>query len=216
MQTLIKICGLSTPETARAAVAHGADYLGFIHFARSPRHLDLASMAALMRTIRQEGAPASLVSVVVAPDDALIEALIRDVRPDLIQLHGEETPARVADIRARSGLPVIKAVSVSEAADLDTAPAYEAVADLLLFDAKTPKDAAMPGGLGLSFDWTIMRNWRGGKPWLMAGGLTPENARTATDLSGAPGLDVSSGVESAPGVKDPGLISDFLRAAKSL
>lgn len=216
MQPDIKICGISTPEAARAALDHGAAYLGFIHFGKSPRHLGLDRMADLLRTIRAGAPDARLVSVVVDPDDALIDALIRDVRPDLIQLHGKETPARVAAVRARAGRPVIKAVSVSEAADLNAAPAYEAAADHLLFDARTPKGAALPGGMGLRFDWTIMRGWTGAKPWFLAGGLDAGNVAEAVRLSGAEALDVSSGVERAPGVKDPVLISDFLRAAKSL
>lgn len=216
MQADIKICGLSTVEAVKTASKSGADYLGFIHFHKSPRHLDLPDMAALMRRARDEAPDARRVSVVVDPDDALVEALIRDVKPDLIQLHGKETPQRVAVIRARVGLPVIKAISMSEVADLDAGVAYAAVADYLLFDAKTPKGAALPGGMGLSFDWTIMRGWTGEKPWFLAGGLNADNIAEAAALSGARAFDVSSGVESAPGVKDPVLISDFLRVAKSL
>jgi phosphoribosylanthranilate isomerase len=212
----IKICGLSTLETVRVALKRGADYLGFIHFSKSPRHLSLPDMADLVRRTRAEAPNARLVSVVVDPDDALVEALMRDVRPGLIQLHGRETPQRVAAIRARANLPVIKAVSVSEAADLGAGKPYEAVADHLLFDAKTPKDAALPGGMGLSFDWNIMRGWTGEKPWFLAGGLDANNIAEAARISGARGFDISSGVESSPGVKDPALISDFLRVAKSL
>jgi phosphoribosylanthranilate isomerase len=216
VRTDIKICGLSSIDAARAALSGGADYLGFIHFAKSPRHLSLDAMTSLMAAIRAQAPHARLVSVVVDPADALIDALKSEVRPDLIQLHGKETPQRVADIRARSGLPVIKAISVAEAADLDAAKAYEAVADYLLFDAKTPKDAALPGGMGLSFDWTIMRAWTGTRPWFLAGGLGAGNIAEAARISGARAFDISSRVESAPGVKDPALISDFLRVAKSL
>lgn len=216
MQIDIKICGLSTVESVKTALKSGADYLGFIHFPKSPRHLDLPDMTALMRQARDVTPDARLVSVVVDPDDALIDALRDKVKPGLIQLHGKETPQRVAAIRARAGLPVIKAISVSEAADLDAGVAYEAVADYLLFDAKTPKDAALPGGMGLSFDWAIMRGWAGEKPWFLAGGLDVGNVAEAARISGARAFDISSGVESAPGVKDPLLISDFLRVAKSL
>lgn len=216
MSSLVKICGISTVEAARTALDAGADYLGFIHFYKSPRHLDLPAMAALLRAVRQDAPNARLVGVVVDPEDALIDALVRDVQPDLIQLHGKETPDRVNAIRARAGRPVIKAISVAAPADLEAAPAFDAVADMLLFDAKTPKEAALPGGMGLRFDWTIMRDWHGQKPWLLAGGIDADNAQAALVQSGAPGLDVSSGVESAPGVKDTALISRFLHVAKSL
>lgn len=216
MTISVKICGLSTLETVRAAIHDSADYLGFIHFAKSPRHLPLDAMAGLMQAIRTEGVATPLVSVVVNPSDDLLDALKIDVKPDLIQLHGHETPERVADIRARYGLPVIKAISVADADDIAAATVYHDVADHLLFDAKTPKDAALPGGLGISFDWPLMRNWTGVKPWFLAGGLTPDNVAEALRQTGATMVDVSSGVESVPGVKDTRLISGFLKAAKSL
>lgn len=197
------------------AVTSGADLLGFIHFAKSPRHLELSAMTRLMADIRSEGISIPLVAVVVDPDDALIDTLITAVCPDLIQLHGKETPERVADIRA-TGAGLIKAISVSEPQDVEQASAYEASVDYLLFDAKTPKDADLPGGLGVRFDWTLMQHYKGDVPWLLAGGLTPDTLPKAAAQSGAAMFDVSSGVESAPGVKDSALISRFLNVAKSL
>jgi len=211
-----KICGISTLEAARVAADNGAAFLGFIHFAKSPRHLGIDAMAALMQAVRDDGIRLPLVGVTVDPDDALLLALRDTVKPDMVQLHGHEKPERVADVKALTGLPVIKAISVSNADDLNAAKAHEDGADYLLFDAKAPKDAVLPGGLGLSFDWTLLagRSWE--KPWFLAGGLDPDNVAEALRISGAEYLDVSSGVESAPGVKSPELISRFLRNAKAL
>lgn len=209
-----KICGLTTFEAATAAINDSADYLGFIHFPKSPRHLPLKAMADLMSTLRQEHTHVQLVSVVVDPSDELLQSLARDVRPDLIQLHGHETVERVAQIRSQYTVPVIKAISVEAPDDIAAASVYEVVADHLLFDAKTPKGADLPGGMGLSFDWRLMRAWTGVKPWFLAGGLTPDNVADALRLSGAPMVDVSSGVEMSPGVKDIRLISSFLKAVK--
>ncbi len=211
----VKICGISTFAIAKTAVDAGAGLLGFIHFAKSPRHLPLADMTSLIHLIRDFNVGIPLVAVVVDPDDALLDALANEVKPDLIQLHGHETPERVAEIAAR-GLPLIKAISVSNAKDLETAAAYAPHVRYLMFDAKTPKGADMPGGLGISFDWTILKGYAGETPWFLAGGLTPDNVAEALRISGAPMVDVSSGVESAPGVKDPDRISAFLRTAKSL
>lgn len=216
MTVASKICGISTLEAARHATGQGAAFLGFIHFAKSPRHLSLNNMAALLRLIRDQGVTIPLVSVVVDPDDNLLIALREEVRPDLIQLHGKETPERVAEIAALTGLPLIKAISVADAGDLAAAAAYEAHAAYLMFDAKPPKDATLPGGLGLSFDWPLMQAYGGEKPWFLAGGLTPDNVGDAVSRSRAAFVDVSSGVESAPGVKDPALISRFLKAVKAL
>ncbi len=216
MQISCKICGISTLEAAQAALDDSADFLGFIHFAKSPRHLTLQAMAGLMQVIRAQGAPARLVSVVVDPDDGLLETLRDEVRPDLIQLHGKEMPARVAEIAAKVNIPLIKAISVSAINDLELAAAYEPHVEYMMFDAKTPKDAVLPGGLGLSFDWPIMKAYAGSKPWFLAGGLDPANVASAIRESGARMVDVSSGVESAPGVKDNRLISDFLKAAKAI
>ncbi|WP_443748912.1 phosphoribosylanthranilate isomerase [Asticcacaulis solisilvae] len=211
-----KICGISTLEAARVAARDGAAFLGFIHFAKSPRHLTINEMAALMQAVRDDGIALPLVSVTVNPDETLLTALRDVVKPDMIQLHGHETPERVAEVKALTGLPVIKAISVSNADDLTAAKAYEYSADYLLFDARTPKDADLPGGLGLSFDWTLLagRTWR--KPWFLAGGLDPDNVAEALRISGAEAVDVSSGVESAPGLKSPELISRFLRSVKAL
>ncbi len=215
MTVSAKICGISTLNAAETAIENGAAFLGFIHFARSPRHLELNEMAGLMRNLRDNGHNIPLTSVVVDPDDETLAVLRDQVRPDLIQLHGKETPERTAHIAAQ-GFKIIKALNIGEAADLDIAAAYEPHVDYLMFDAKTPKDAAMPGGLGIRFDWTLMTGYSGQKPWFLAGGLTPGNVAEAVAQSGAHLVDTSSGVESAPGVKDPELISRFLTAVKSL
>lgn len=173
-------------------------------------------MATLMRTIRDAGHELPLVSVLVDPDDETLARLRDAVRPDLIQLHGKETPRRTAEIGATTGVGVIKALSVADTSDLEAAAAYEPHVRYLMFDAKPPKDATMPGGLGVRFDWRLMSGYRGEKPWFLAGGLTPENVAEAVRQSGTHLVDTSSGVESAPGIKDPELISRFLRAVKSL
>ncbi len=215
MPAFAKICGISTLDAAEAAIASGAAFLGFIHFARSPRHLALNEMGDLMASLRQAGHVLPLVSVVVDPDDEMLAVLRETVRPDLIQLHGKETPARTAQIAAQ-GFNIIKALSVAEAADLEGASAYAPHVDYLMFDAKTPKDAPMPGGLGLRFDWTLMTGYSGQKPWFLAGGLTAENVGEAVAQSGARLVDTSSGAESAPGIKDPVKISRFLQTVNSL
>ena len=209
-----KICGVTTIEAASAAINDSADYLGFIHFPKSPRHLPLNAMADLMSAVRRAHSHVQLVSVVVDPSDELLQSLARDVRPDVIQLHGHEPVERVAEVKARYALPVIKVISVETAGDVTDAVAYEAVADFLMFESKPPKGAALPGGLGLSFDWPLMKAWTGAKPWFLAGGLNPANVAEALRLSGAPMVDVSSGVEMSPGVKDIRLISSFLKAVK--
>ncbi len=216
MVTRVKICGISTPEAAKAALDDSADFLGFIHFAKSPRHLALDTMADLGLRVRAMGGAARLVSVVVDPSDEVLLALRDRVRPDLIQLHGHETPERVAEIAQKVNMPLIKALPVSDIKDLRSVSGYEPHVDYLLFDAKPPKDAVLPGGLGLSFDWTVMRHLATSRPWFLAGGLTAANVGEAVARSGALMLDASSSLESAPGVKDAGLISGFLRAAKSL
>ena len=216
MTVSAKICGISTLGAAETAIAGGAAYLGFIHFARSPRHLDLNAMAELMQAIRDRGHNLPLVSVVVDPDDQTVETLHHTVRPDLIQLHGKEAPGRVAAIAATAGIGLIKALSVGQASDIEAAAAYEPYVDYLMFDAKPPKDAVLPGGLGLRFDWTLMTGYRGEKPWFLAGGIDAGNVAEAVFRSDARLVDVSSGVESAPGVKDPESISRFLTTVKSL
>ncbi|MDP1739151.1 MAG: phosphoribosylanthranilate isomerase [Caulobacter sp.] len=206
-----KICGLSTPETVRAALDGGAAFLGFNFFPSSPRYLTPDAAARLAPPARGK---ASIVAVTVDPDDDLVDRLMATLRPDLIQLHGKETPARAREVSGRAGVGVIKALPVSESADLDAAMAFETVVEHLMFDAKPPTDAAMPGGLGEPFDWTILSGRRFERPYLLAGGLDPWNVGEALRQSGAPIADVSSGVERGPGIKDPVLISAFLEAVR--
>lgn len=212
MSVRVKICGLTEPRTVAAAVAAGAAYVGLVFFPKSPRHLEPDAARALAI-----GVPPGVakVALVVDPDDDVLEGILRAVPIDMVQLHGAESPARVREIRARFGLPVMKAVGVAEAADLEAIATYEAVADQILVDARAPKGAALPGGNGLSFDWRLIagRQWQ--KPWMLAGGLTPANVAEAIRLTGARQVDVSSGVESAPGVKDPARIAAFIAAARS-
>jgi phosphoribosylanthranilate isomerase len=208
--TLVKICGLSTPETVDAALDGGATHLGFVFFPKSSRHIDPLMAAELAGMARGK---AATVAVVVDPDDALLERLADEVAPDFFQLHGQETPERVSNVRDRTGVRVIKALGVAGAADLERAAEYEAVADHLMVDAKTGGD--LPGGAGASFDWGVLRGQSFAKPWFLAGGLTPRDVAAAVRVTGAPGVDVSSGVESAPGVKDPALIAAFLKAART-
>ena len=207
----VKICGLTRPEHVRAAAEAGAAYVGFVFFPKSPRHLEIPQA----RDLALE-APFGLAKVALSVDatDAELDAIVKAVPLDMLQLHGQESPARVADLRARYGLPVMKALGVAEAADLDRIPAYEAVADQLLIDAKAPKGAALPGGNGLAFDWRLIAGRAWERPWMLAGGLTPENVAEAVRLTGAAQVDVSSGVESAPGEKDPARVAAFIGAAR--
>jgi phosphoribosylanthranilate isomerase len=207
-----KICGLSTPEAVQAALDGGASYLGFVFFAPSPRNV--APEAAQRLAAPARGRGVRTVAVTVDPDDALLDRIIATLAPDLIQLHGKETPARAAAIRARTGAQVLKALPVSEAADLDAAGAYAGAADQLMFDAKAPPGAALPGGNGEAFDWSLMQGRRFDRPWFLSGGLDPWNVASAAAASGAPLVDVSSGVERGPGYKDPHLISAFLEAVR--
>ncbi len=206
-----KICGLSTPEAVSAALEGGAAFIGFVFYAKSPRDIAPEASARLAAPARGRS---RIVAVTVDPDDALVDRITAILKPDLIQLHGRETPSRAAAIALRSGAGVIKALPVSEASDLEAAKAYDSVAEHLMFDTRPPKDAPMPGGLGAAFDWSIMEGRRFSRPWLLAGGLDPWNAAEAMQKSGAPLLDVSSGVERGPGVKDPALISAFLEAVR--
>ena len=210
MSTTVKICGLTSPEGIAAAVSAGARYLGFVFFAKSPRHVTPEQAAALAAEVPLGIAK---VGLFVNPDDALLQTVLAQVPLDMIQLHGSESPARVTEVRALTGLPVMKAVGVAEPRDLDALWDYGLVADMLLIDAKPPKDAELPGGNGLAFDWRLLAGRQILKPWLLAGGLTPENVSQALRLTRAPGVDVSSGVESAPGVKDPDRIRDFIARA---
>jgi phosphoribosylanthranilate isomerase len=206
-----KICGLSTPETVKAALEGGAAFLGFNFFPKSPRFVEPEAAGRLAAPARGR---ARIVAVTVDPDDALLDRLMAILSPDLIQLHGRESPSRAAAVAARAGVEVIKALPVSEASDLQDAAAFESVVAHLMFDAKPPKDAALPGGLGHAFDWDILSGRRFARPWMLAGGLNPWNAAEAAQRTGAPVLDVSSGVERGPGVKDPALISAFLEAVR--
>ncbi len=207
----VKICGLSTPESVAAAVDAGASYIGFVFFPKSPRHLTYAQAAKLAKSV-----PDGVVKVAltVNADDAALMAMLAEVPIDMLQLHGAETPERVAEVKAKFGLPVMKAVGVAEASDLDALKEYAAVADQLLVDAKPPKGSALPGGNAVAFDWRLIAGYEWTLPWMLAGGLTPENVATAVGLTGATMVDVSSGVESAPGVKDLNKIAAFVKAAK--
>ncbi|PTE15772.1 phosphoribosylanthranilate isomerase [Pseudogemmobacter blasticus] len=206
----VKICGLRTPADVAAVVDSGAAYAGFVFFAKSPRNVSLeeARIAAL-------SAPEGLckVALTVNADDATLEAILAAVPLDMLQLHGSESPERVAEVRARFGLPVMKAVGVADEGDLETLFEHSLVADQILVDAKPPKGAALPGGNGLTFDWRLVAQRRWLRPWMLAGGLTSGNVAEAIRLTGARQVDVSSGVESAPGVKDATKIADFVAAA---
>lgn len=210
MAVSVKICGLTEAAGLSAAVESGARYVGFVFFPKSPRHVSAEQAAALAVQVPLGIAK---VGLFVNPDDAALTAVLDRVPLDLIQLHGDETPARVAEVRALTGLPVMKAVGVAEPADLDQLWDYGLVADMLLIDAKPPKGAELPGGNGLAFDWRLLAGRQILKPWLLAGGLTPDNVHEAIRLTRAPGVDVSSGVESAPGVKDPERIRRFAARA---
>ena len=208
-----KICGLKTPEAVDAAVAGGAAMLGFVFFEKSPRNLPPAEAARLIAPVRQRS-DVRVVALTVDPTDAELDAILADFRPNLIQLHGKETPERAAAVRASTGLEVIKVVGVRDASDIAAARAYEGAAEHIMFDAKPPEGADRPGGHGVAFDWTLLDQVRLERPWLLAGGLDPWNVAEAVTLSRAPLVDVSSGVERGPGVKDPALITAFLDAVR--
>jgi len=217
MSTRVKICGLRDETALDAALEAGADLVGFVLFPKSPRNVSLAEAAALVAHARAKGR-AETVTLLVDPDDDLVAQVAETVRPDILQLHGSEPPERAEAIRQRTGLRVMKAVPVSEPAEVEAALDYLAPgggADLILFDAKPPVRAdALPGGNGLAFDWHILAPAHG-REFALAGGLTPENVAAAIALTGAAIVDVSSGVESRPGEKDPALIRHFLQAAKA-
>jgi phosphoribosylanthranilate isomerase len=210
----VKICGVKTAAAAAQAASAGAAYLGFNFYLPSPRSLDLSAATEAVK-----GVPAGIarVALVVDADDAFLEALLDAVPVDMLQLHGAETPKRVSEVRARCGLPVMKALGIRDAGDLEQIAAYEAVADQLLIDAKPPRngDGFLPGGNALTFDWRLIAGRRWNRPWLLAGGLTAQNVAEAIRLTGAAQVDVSSGVESAPGIKDPAKVSAFIAAAQS-
>ena len=209
----VKICGLRTEADVAAVAAAGAAYAGFVFFAKSPRNLTIAEARTLALA-----APEGLckVALTVDADDATLDAIVDGVPLDMLQLHGHESPDRVTEVRARYGLPVMKAMGVADEGDLAELIEMSLAADQLLIDAKPPKGADLPGGNGLAFDWRLLvgRKWL--KPWMLAGGLTPENVAEAVRLTGARQVDVSSGVESGPGVKDAGRIKAFVEAAQGL
>lgn len=205
----IKICGLKTEEALQAALDGGASHVGFIFFAKSPRHLEVREAGGLRKLADGR---AQAVAVTVDADDAELDAIVEAMRPDMLQLHGKETPERVAEVKARYSLPVMKAFSIREAADLAGIELYKGIADRFLFDAKPPKGSELPGGNGVSFDWRLLAALDGNIDYMLSGGLNAANIGDALSLTHAPGIDISSGVESAPGVKDVALIDQFFRA----
>lgn len=209
--TAIKICGLTTPETLNAALEAGADFVGAVVFPKSPRHMAPDQAAKLFEQARGR---AKIVAVTVDADDALLDQIARTLRPDFIQLHGSETPARAEQVRAVTGAGVIKALPIRHGDDFAGADEWDYHADHLMFDAKPPEGSALPGGVGHSFDWTLLADRAFRHPWFLAGGLDPDNVGEALRISGAPMVDVSSGVESAPGVKDAGRIAAFIQTAR--
>jgi phosphoribosylanthranilate isomerase len=211
MTPTVKICGLSTALTLDAALDAGADMVGFVFFSKSPRHIDWATARALGRQARGQ---ATIVALSVDADDDTLKLIVEALSPDLMQLHGSESPARVKEIGELCARPTMKAIGVATRVDLAGAEAYEGAADHLLIDAKPPKGSALPGGNGRPFDWSLTREFRPSVPWLLSGGLDPDTVEAAITLSGARGVDVSSGVESAPGVKDPSKIRAFVAAAR--
>ena len=211
MSLIVKICGLSTPEALDVALDAGADMVGFVFFPLSPRHVAPAASRALGTRVRGR---ARKVALTVDADDELFDAIVENLQPDLLQLHGKETPLRIAVLRKRFGLPLMKAIAVETKSDLAAIKTYEPVADRLLFDARAPREATRPGGLGKSFDWHLLENLDLKLPFMLSGGLDAGNVAEALRITGAPGVDVSSGVESAPGVKDPDRIRAFIRAAR--
>jgi phosphoribosylanthranilate isomerase len=210
MSPSVKICGLSTPETLDVALDGGADMVGFVFFPPSPRNISFEQARALGSRVNGR---AKKVALVVDADDTLLQEIIAALRPDMLQLHGHETPQRVAAIRESFGLPVMKALAIETTADLAAIAPYTGVADRLLFDARPPRDSTRPGGLGTPFDWHLLENLALPVPYMLAGGVTAENVAEALRITHAGGVDVSSGVESAPGVKDAAKIRAFILAA---
>lgn len=212
MSTRVKICGLRTAEAMAAALEARADLVGLVFFPPSPRSVTLEEAVPLADYARGF---AAIVALLVDADDALLDRIVAEVNPDMLQLHGAETPARVAAVRERTGKPVMKAVKVRSREDALAALAFRGIADLVLFDAAPPRGADRPGGHGRTFDWSLLDGVRDEVPFVLSGGLTPDNVREAIRATGATVVDVSSGVETAPGVKDAGLIRAFVRAARS-
>jgi phosphoribosylanthranilate isomerase len=212
MTLLVKICGLSTRETLDAALEAGADMVGFVFFPPSPRHLSLDTARELARQVKQR---ATRVALTVDADDATLEGIVAALAPDILQLHGHETPGRVSEIKRKFGREVMKALPVERASDLATLPDYAAVADRILFDARPPKGATRPGGLGAVFDWQLLKDLDLKLPFMVSGGLHADNVAGAVRITRAGGVDVSSGVERAPGIKDVEMIRAFIHAARA-
>lgn len=205
---LTKICGLSTPETVTAAIENEADYIGLVFYPGSPRHVDIETAKYLASFIPD---PIEIVGLFVDPDNDLLSKTLRNVPLTMIQLHGDESPHRVNEIKTKFNIPVMKALPIETAEDLKVAKFYNDVTDWLLFDAKGEE---LPGGNGIAFDWTILSDYKGIRPWFLAGGLTPDNVQEALQITNAAAVDVSSGVETAPGVKDSQKIRSFISAVK--
>ncbi|MBZ9669704.1 phosphoribosylanthranilate isomerase [Mesorhizobium sp. ES1-3] len=208
----IKICGLKTDPAMAAALAGGASHVGFIFFPKSPRYVEPVEAGRLREAARGK---ALAVAVTVDAKDAFLDEIVEKMQPDMLQLHGSETPERVAELKARHGLPVMKALPLSEAADLDRIRPFVGVADRFLFDAKPPRGSELPGGNGVTFDWRILAGLDAGIDYMLSGGLNAANIGDALRLANPPAIDISSGVESAPGVKDPALIEQFFRAVRA-
>jgi phosphoribosylanthranilate isomerase len=213
MSLIVKICGLSTRETLDVALQAGADMVGFVFFSPSPRHISLEIARDLGKFAKGR---ATKVALTVDADDATLGNIVETLQPDILQLHGKETVARLRDIKQRFGLPVMKAMAVETSADLAPLPGFAAVADRILFDARAPKEATRPGGLGAVFDWHLLEQLDLKLPFMVSGGLTAENVAEAVRVTRAGGVDVSSGVERTPGVKDPEMIRAFIRAARMI
>ena len=213
MSLLVKICGLSTRETLDVALQAGADMVGFVFFPPSPRHLGLEAARELGR---QAKGRAVKVALTVDADDATLGNIVETLQPDILQLHGKETTARLRDIKQKFGLPVMKAIAVETSADLASLPGYAVVADRILFDARAPKGATRPGGLGSVFDWHVLEKLDLKPPFMVSGGLNAANVTEAVHITRAGGVDISSGVERAPGIKDPEMIGAFIRAARMI
>jgi phosphoribosylanthranilate isomerase len=209
---LVKICGLTTPETLEAALEAGADMVGFVRYARSPRHLELGRARELTERARGR---AARVLLLVSPTDEELDASVSAIAPDLVQLHGTETPDRVAAIRVRTGRPIVKAIGIADAADLGGIDAYARVADRILLDAKPPRGATLPGGNGATFDWSLLDGLDRRLEVMLSGGLDPANVAEAIGRTGIRAVDVSSGVETRPGEKDPDRIKRFVEAARA-
>jgi phosphoribosylanthranilate isomerase len=212
MALLIKICGLKTPEAIEVSLESGADMVGFVFFGPSPRNLGLKAASVLESQVRGR---ALKVALTVNATDELLHGIVDALKPDMLQLHGTETVERVAVVRSRFGLPVMKALPIATRADLSPIRLYAKVADRLIFDARAPQEATRPGGLGKPFDWTLLQGADPGVPFMLSGGLNAGNVAEAIRITGAPGVDVSSGVERAPGEKDPDKIRAFIRAARA-